>query len=119
MRYGLVFLALVGCDDTLYGQPEETNDLVYSSDWDGVRELSRDLCEVCHVEGGTSPDLVLPAAIEADLEQGGGRLVVPGDPEASLLWTVLEDGSMPIGAPLSEAQIGHVKAWIEDGAVVP
>lgn len=61
---------------------------------------------------------------------GAGKLVVPGDVEASFLWrkltnTLAEDGSegapMPLGeaiqwSQLPDQQINAVRAWIEAGA---
>lgn len=50
-------------------------------------------------------------------------LIVPGDPETSVLYNKVADtgdfgGIMPAaGAPLSAQQIDTIRRWVEDGAL--
>lgn len=43
-------------------------------------------------------------------------LVVPGAPDQSALFTEIEGGVAPGGVPVTQAQIGLVRTWIEQGA---
>jgi hypothetical protein len=112
---------LASCDDTVFIPPPQ----IYDPDWDGVTDMIEDNCVVCHGEGaGTEP--VLPDAFLADVLAGDGEFVVPGDPSASLFWRVISgelvDGDfaqMPLGRPLPDVSVAHVKVWIEAGAPVP
>ena len=120
----LVGLGLVACDNTIFPGPShsETPTGAYTEDWDGVQDLFDANCITCHGPGGSSPEL--PGGIEADVLEGSGRWVVPGDPAGSSLWRVLADemvegdfAVMPFGSgPLPLDQVEHVKAWIEAGA---
>ncbi|MBX3272068.1 MAG: hypothetical protein KF729_17515 [Sandaracinaceae bacterium] len=52
---------------------------------------------------------------------GGGRLIVPGDPDASLLVQKLEGAPscgarMPVGAPLAPTTVAAFRAWVAAGA---
>ena len=54
---------------------------------------------------------------------GGDDLLVPGDPEASLLFRKLADRSPPVGAqmpldrpPVERRGLALLRAWIEQGA---
>lgn len=43
------------------------------------------------------------------------RLVIPGDPQHSELYTEIQSGRMPIGKPLSQAESKVIFDWIQDG----
>ena len=67
-------------------------------------------------DGGTHAATVDVAAVEPDWVR-----VVPGDPDASLLYQVLLDGvgntrRMPPGFSMEGCEIESVRVWIEDGA---
>ncbi len=115
----------VACDDALLGAPL-TDARVYTPDWDGVTEMVEDHCVVCHEAGGSAESLPLPGAIQGDLHFGSGALVVPFRADDSKLWRVIHGnvapgdfGLMPIGSPLADNQVDHVRMWIEDGAPYP
>jgi hypothetical protein len=89
--------------------------------------IPRCSASVCH--GGTDPSAALdlqrePYAnlVDVDADQVPGmKRVVPGDPEASLLYVVLlgpegEVSQMPEGAELDAHEIEAIRIWIEDGA---
>ncbi|MDB4954974.1 MAG: hypothetical protein JWO36_2543 [Myxococcales bacterium] len=61
----------------------------------------------------------IPRAIAAlHTLQHGVPMVVPGDPAASRLFTVLSDSSkiMPPDVPLPQADIALIERWIAAGA---
>jgi uncharacterized membrane protein len=77
-------------------------------------------CLNCHGFAPGAGGVQLPEDIELDLASGSGGLVVPGNPDDSLLLQVLEIGVMPAGnRPMPKEMTAHVRAWILDGAVVP
>ena len=88
----------------------------------GVEAFIDDHCVSCH-PALEEPDLL--TAIPADIADGTGIYVVPGDPENSYLWTLINgsdpDYFMPLGIaePLPLTTIQHVEQWILDGAVIP
>ena len=81
-------------------------------------------CISCHPSSG---NLDLTAGnsyaetVNVNASAYSGKLVVPGDPEASVLYKKI-DGSgaygtnMPIGGSLSSTQINTIKQWILEGA---
>jgi len=78
-------------------------------------------CVKCH--GATNPKDGVSLVDHASVMKGGedGPVVVPGDPENSVLIQVLRGShgkpQMPKGAsPLPEDAIKKVEAWIEEGA---
>lgn len=116
-------LVLVGCDDHLIGDCADPDAQVYDPIWRGVTDLIGRECAACHSAGGTASDLELAIYDElADGDPANDFLVVPGNPEASILWQALswsgEVPTMPAGAqtPLAACKIEHVRAWIESGA---
>ena len=92
-----------------------------------VRPILSDRCFLCH---GTDPetraaDLRLDTFMDATMDLGGGfAAIVPGDPEASLLFeritaTDPHDIMPPPEAnkpALTPAEIETIRAWIEQGA---
>ena len=91
----------------------------YTPDWDGFVALAADACSGCHGPEGSAETLPLPLAIQVDIDAGNELYVVPGDAEASLLWQVLADGGMPLGAAMDPVVIDPVRRWIDGGAGVP
>jgi len=47
------------------------------------------------------------------------KIVIPGNPAKSPLYTSLEKGSMPPGGKLTTAEIASIRDWIEQGAEWP
>lgn len=116
-RWAVLVLLLLGCDDHLFPAGMSVSEGGYEPTWDGVQLLMSDAgCLGCHA----ALEPILPSAIEDDLAQALGALVVPGEPENSLLWRVLmyEEGlvGMPPSGPLAQDQIAAVEQWILDGA---
>ena len=74
-------------------------------------------CITCH--GATRPlsnglDLSTLAGVMTGANSG--RIVVPGNPDASRMWIVIRDGIMPLGGtPLSAAEKQLVREWIATG----
>ena len=91
-----------------------------------VRPLLSDRCFACHGPdaGSREADLRLDTREGALADLGGGAAVVPGDPDASLLWQrVTADSDRrrmpPVDAhvaPLDEDELALVRRWIEEGA---
>ena len=86
-----------------------------------IQEVFDKNCVKCH--GAENPKEGYSLVSHEALMKGGedGPAVVPGDPENSLLIHVLRGShgkkQMPFGmAPLPEAEIQKVEAWIKDGA---
>lgn len=86
-----------------------------------IRPILKAACTHCHgeeepIQGGVDLRLRRFLLAEAD---GGEPVIVPGDPDASLLVRVVESGEMPAeGKPLEPAQIATLRAWIAAGAPV-
>ncbi|GAB4564598.1 MAG: hypothetical protein Tsb0020_14930 [Haliangiales bacterium] len=112
--------AAAGC---AYEYDDDASLEMYEPTWDGVALLFEHRCENCHGYQPGAGGVALPMDVMDlmdELDADDGALVVPGDPENSLLWQVLASGRMPAGdRPLPMAQIEHVRMWIEDGAVMP
>ncbi len=86
-----------------------------------VRGLFKAQCVSCHTAKDPSGGLDLETL--AGIKKGGknGALVIPGNPEKSLLLRRIHglDGlpRMPMGfKPMTTAQIGTITAWIQSGA---
>lgn len=89
-----------------------------------IRPLFINHCVSCHGPESQENDLRLDSRSQvidgtADIE----RLVVPGQPEQSRLFQVIQysedDSQMPPKGKLSVQQIQDVKTWIEQGAIWP
>ncbi|HZJ47630.1 MAG TPA: c-type cytochrome, partial [Acidimicrobiia bacterium] len=83
-----------------------------------VNEIFQAKCAVCHGAAGgwdaSSYDTVMQSGDNAPV-------VIPGDPDGSLLvqklrGTQTEGGAMPPGSSLSDAEIAKIVAWITAGA---
>ena len=113
-------LALAGCDDHTFPLIGEDGNVGYTPDWTGAQQFFGDHCESCH-PSLNDPDLV--EAVAADIVDGTGRYVVPGDPQSSELWLVITDQSdqwpiMPLAAaqPLPDEVVQPIADWIAAGA---
>src|SRR5262249_54936161 len=82
----------------------------------GALALMQSRCVKCH--GGDKPKAGLELTTLEKLGRGSksGAVVVPGKPESSRLWQLVQEGEMPPKAPLSEAERAVLKRWIESGA---
>ena len=61
-------------------------------------------------------DLSTDASVMKGSESG--PVIVPGDPESSLVYKKVRIGEMPKdGLPLSKEQVATIQAWIEAGAL--
>src|SRR5215831_11607904 len=81
-----------------------------------IRPVLAVQCYACHTDekmGG----------LRLDSKEGVLKVVVPGDPEKSLLIEAIrQTGNLKMpkgGAPLSEMQIADFATWIKDGAFFP
>ncbi|QDT69346.1 Chromosome partition protein Smc [Planctomycetes bacterium MalM25] len=84
-----------------------------------VKPILREQCAGCHNQDSAASGLALDG-FGATLEGGaGGEVVVPGDPDASRLWRLVnhdEEPVMPPGADkLPEKQLAVIREWIEGG----
>lgn len=91
-------------------------------------------CTVCHAPGRSADLQGIPHDLRAgsayddlvnqpSVQRGDLTLVVPGDPDSSLLFLVVSTESPPVGSPmplggpsLSENQIELIRQWIVQGA---
>jgi mono/diheme cytochrome c family protein len=76
-------------------------------------------CQVCHNDRSSASGLSLSSA--AAMRKGGkrGPAVVPGNPDRSLLYRLINGGkpAMPLqGVALSKEQVETIRSWIEQGA---
>ncbi|MEZ5963964.1 MAG: c-type cytochrome domain-containing protein [Planctomycetota bacterium] len=92
-----------------------------------VAPLFRSACAGCHVDGAARGDYRVDSVTAAKRAGESGRtgeLIVPGDPEASLLYRKLVDRRPPVGEqmplqrpPLDDKARALVRRWILEGAV--
>ncbi len=126
----LSLLALMGCDDTLFGG--ET--VVEGSGKDAVVEVFDTACVSCHSDATASSfgdlslegdpcDLVGVEAAGAYDDADGDRvlLIAAGDSGASLIWHKVEDsgeygGVMPTSGRMDQANIDIIADWIDNDA---
>ncbi len=86
---------------------------------DEISPIFHQRCVACHNARNSQGryNMATYNAIHAVGESG--HAIVPGDPDASRLVQMIEDGSMPYDAdPLSDEQIALVRRWVELGARV-
>ena len=144
----LILLLLVACDPTI-GALRETDEgdggspSTSEGSPDGSVSFRRDIrplldrsdgppagCRRCHYKAEPSPqgfllgglDLTTLGSLRRGGNSGAAKIVVPGDPERSLLVQKLQ-GTAERGAampkdlrPFSAEEIGLVKRWIAQGA---
>lgn len=84
-----------------------------------VKQIFREHCAGCHNQDDAASDLALDG-FEAVIAGGaGGEVLVPGDPDGSRLWRLINHDEEPIMPPgsdkLPEKQLAIVRAWIEEG----
>ena len=121
-----ILIALLGgCDDTTFNSPEP--EIPEGEGYSAVVQIFNDNClGACHGAGASFPDLETDPCgtlVDQDSQGYSGKLVVPGDSEASVLWNKMNNtgefgGIMPAGAPetLPEDLLQLVTDWIDEGA---
>ena len=98
----------------------KSNAVAPASYFNDIRPILQRACQGCHQPATKSGDLLL--TLYEGLMTGGakGKVVVPGDPDKSLLIGYLKGDvkpQMPFGsAPLTGAQIDLFSRWIREGA---
>jgi len=87
---------------------------------DDVRALLSAKCVDCHNPDSDSRKARREFDAMDDLAQVVDELVTPGDPSDSDLWLTVEEGEMPPDdsdvEPLTKAELGLLRGWIEAGA---
>lgn len=115
-----LFIVLLACVCATPSFADQREDFFESK----IRPLLINHCVSCHGPESQENDLRLDSRSQvidgsADVE----RLVIPGQPEQSRLFQVIQysedDSQMPPKGKLTEQQISDVKTWIEQGAVWP
>ena len=94
-----------------------------------IQPLFRAKCAQCHLDGAARAQggfyrLDTPTLARVPGQSGGAMpLIVPGDPDASLLYHKVKDRNPPIGVqmpqalpPMEPAAVELVRRWIEEGA---
>ncbi len=124
----LLPLVLGACDDTEFGGHEPTTavDCETDADWCGVETILDTHCSSCHGgAGGLDLGDDAHGAIVGVESAGnpGETLVIPGDPEGSLLFRKVrgtqsadEGDIMPPGTGLTTHELALMWEWIEGGA---
>jgi hypothetical protein len=115
-------LMATGCgggDDS--GDSDTSPPETYDPTWDGMLAFMDDNCARCHADPpATSTVPKLPEALEADLRDGTGHYVVPGDLDGSWMWQLVSGGADPFVMPqdglLPAESVAHVEQWILAGA---
>ena len=82
-----------------------------------IQPIFQRTCIACH--SGVVKQLNLQVTAYEPLLAGSmrGPVVIPGDPESSVLWQVLASGKMPLIGTLPDTDKELVRRWIELGAL--
>ena len=80
-----------------------------------VAPVFEQYCVNCHHAGNTKADLEMSS--RKDLLDH--RAIVPGKPDQSVLYTMMQKGLMPPGERLAEDKLAIVRDWITQGAAWP
>lgn len=129
MRLGLVLVLSTGCYDPILGQPVGGDTEVVTGFPGDVEAVFSASCagSGCHWGGSMNPKLSEGYdAVVGVASSAGPEYIVAGDASASYLVAKLKgthtdlggSGSqMPLGTPLTEAEIATITAWVDAGAV--
>ncbi|MEZ4870483.1 MAG: c-type cytochrome domain-containing protein [Caldilineaceae bacterium] len=81
-----------------------------------IQPIFQRACIACH--SGVVQQLGLQVTAYGPLMQGSSRgaVVIPGDPEASVLWQMVGSGKMPLIGELSPEDKALIRRWIALGA---
>lgn len=114
------------------GDDEPGEMVFFSAD---IQPILNDRCINCHFPGGFAQMAGIPwdfreeTAFDDIVEQSSSQdgsltLVVPGDPDSSLLFLKVSTESPPVGSmmplggpPLADSEVALIRAWIEQGAL--
>ena len=82
-----------------------------------VQPIFQRTCIACH--SGVVKQMNLQVTAYAPLMKGSSRgpVVLPGDPDGSILWQMIESNKMPLIGELPPADKESVRRWIEQGAL--
>lgn len=117
----LVLLIGVGMASPRYAPENKPPIISFHEDIEPILKAD---CTGCHSKESAGSGLALDSftALRKGGTKFGTKIIVPGNPKASLLVAYLRGSKkpqMPMGRPpLSEAQIQKVEQWIAQGAVV-
>src|SRR5215510_476951 len=82
-----------------------------------LRPILQANCVPCHSAKVRMKDLNLEAYESLMKGSESGPVVVPGKPDESRLFRLIQEGKMPVGKPrLSEKDMSAIRSWIEGGA---
>ncbi len=110
----LITLLALFSTPSLFAQNETPNVFTHA-----IRPIMERTCWNCHSEKVKSSGLDLSSREGALAGGSRGPAIVPGNAEASRLYRQLvgiEGPAMPLGGPLTAAEIDAVKNWINSGA---
>ncbi|HEU4366293.1 MAG TPA: hypothetical protein VFT13_12605 [Candidatus Krumholzibacteria bacterium] len=126
LTIALSVVAVFGCSDL--GDPVDpttpTPEVVSFSE--DIQPIFNSRCAIagCHVQPAPTGGLDLTEGqswanlVGVRAQSFPGERVVAGSPAGSVLYLLVETGSMPqVGGPLSTAQIELIRKWIADGAL--
>jgi hypothetical protein len=118
---GLLILAAGPSAPVLAQDPSEADLEFFEAK---IRPLIVESCQECHSGQLARPKGGLVMDTRADLLRGGaaGEVLVPGDPDASLLIEAVRyegDPRMPPDGKLEAAQIALLEEWVRRGAPMP
>ena len=106
---------LIADDEVLSQDESNAADVSYQTE---IQSLLREKCFSCH--GGKTRKADLNLATAEGIAKGGesGALIVPREPEKSLLYEKIHSGEMPPDEKdrLSDAEIKLIERWILNGA---
>ena len=82
-----------------------------------VLPLFEKRCIACHGSGRPPMGGLDLRSLESILAgRSKGAVITPGNPDGSLLWAMVRDGKMPMGAsPLNDEEKSLIREWIEKG----
>ncbi len=112
-RSAWVCLALVGAS---VSPPAGAQTFTRAPMWQHeILPVLEEHCVSCHGGDQTMAELDL-TKFESVLKGGvSGPPIIPGHPEMSMLWSMIESDEMPVGGELSAANKQLIKAWIQNG----
>ncbi len=122
-----------GDDDGTDDQPDQDGEAVtFVAD---VQPILNERCINCHAPGGFAQMVGIPWDFREDTafddlvnrvssQDADFTLVVPGDPDSSLMFLKISSESPPVGGmmplggpPLTDGEVQLIRAWVEQGAV--
>jgi mono/diheme cytochrome c family protein len=122
MRESLILLFVAAIPLAAMGESESVRLEDYARD---IAPIFRRACYRCHGPDKQQGGLRLDRKQDALAGGEGGKVIIPGKPDASLLMRLIsqpadsEDIMPQKGPPLTRTQIAKVRAWIEQGARWP